>query len=147
MQRRIFTLSAVLMTAALMVTPQLAQAASGDHMAAFFKELGVSAQQSTSIQQIHSQAQPLIQAARTTLRTDRANLRKQVASSDATDAQLQALYAQVASDAAAMHKLRFDMLLKIRAVLTPAQRQQAAQIMQQKHKQSHDDHDHDDVTP
>jgi Spy/CpxP family protein refolding chaperone len=140
--RRMHTFSVLFLAATLMLAPTMAQAAQGDHMADFFKELGVSPQQTASIQQIHAQAQPQMQAARTTLRADRANLRQQVASANATDAQLMTLYTQVASDAATMHKLRFEMLLKVRAVLTPAQRQQAAAIMQ-KHKGNHDHGDHD----
>ena len=139
--RRMYTFPALFLAATLMLAPTLAQAAPGDHMAAFFKELGVSAQQTAAIQKIHGQAQPQIEAARTTLHADRANLRQQVASANATDAQLMTLYTQVASDTAAMHKLRFEMLLKVRAVLTPAQRQQAAAIMQ-KHKAEHGDHGH-----
>ena len=131
---------AVLCAAALFL-PMRARAAEGAHDTGMLTELGASPDQVTRIHAVHTQAAPQIQAAKQALAEARAALRKLVVSADATDEQLQAQYTQVWSSAQALHKLHFDSLLKVRSILTPAQRTQAAALLQQKRYSQHMPHD------
>jgi periplasmic protein CpxP/Spy len=96
-----------------------------------FQQLNLSADQQAQIKSIKAQAKTSNQALRQQLKTAREQLKALLASSDASDSALRQAHQQLQPLSQQMSDQRFDTMLKIRNVLTPAQRTKLAELRKQ----------------
>ena len=103
---------------------------SGDRESRWIEELDLSPEQSEQIQAIREESRTAMQPLRDQLQQAREQLRSQMASNTSTD-QLQRQHQQVQALHQELGDQRFETMLAIRQVLTPAQRTQLAELAEQ----------------
>lgn len=99
-----------------------------------FEQLNLSSEQSEQIQTIQDNARTEHENLHEQLRQAKDQLRSLLASSDATNDQLQQQHQQVQSLKQQLDNQKFETMLQIREVLTPEQRTQMAEEIQQHHE-------------
>jgi periplasmic protein CpxP/Spy len=107
-----------------------------------FEQLNLSADQETQIKSIMEQAKTSNQGLREQVKTAREQLKTVMASSDASDDAIRQAHQQVQTLGQQVGEQRFETMLKIRSVLTPAQRTKFAELRKQgrgHHKGGHRD--------
>jgi periplasmic protein CpxP/Spy len=108
----------------------------GNRRQKMFEQLNLSADQQAQIKNIMEQAKTSNQGLRQQVKTAREQLKTLMASNDASDDAIRTAHQQVQTLGQQMGKQRFDTMLKIRNVLTPAQRTKFAEL----HKQGGEHH-------
>ena len=93
--------------------------------------LGLSQAQKTQLKALRRARRDKLQIARNDLQDARGDLRDLMASGNASDDQLRAQHAQVEKLQAALEEQRFQSILEVRDILTPAQRKKMRELMQQ----------------
>lgn len=96
-----------------------------------YQQLNLSADQQAQIKSIREQAKTSNQGLRQQLKTAREQLKTLLASNDASDSALRQAHQQLQPLTQQMSDQRFDTMLKIRNVLTPAQRTKLAELRKQ----------------
>ncbi|MGA7932025.1 MAG: Spy/CpxP family protein refolding chaperone [Kovacikia sp.] len=96
-----------------------------------YQQLNLSADQQAQIESIKEQAKTSNQGLRQQLKTAREQLKTLLASNDASDSALRQAHQQLQPLTQQMSDQRFDTMLKIRNVLTPAQRTKLAELRKQ----------------
>ncbi len=96
-----------------------------------FQKLNLSADQQAQIKSIMEQAKTSNQGLRQQVKTAREQLKTLMTSSDASDDAIRQAHQQVQTLGQQMGDQRFDTMLKIRNVLTPAQRTKFAELRKQ----------------
>lgn len=100
----------------------------------WIEELDLSPEQSERIQAIREESRQAMEPLREQLRQAREQLQSQIASGDSTD-QLRQQHEQVQTLHQQLGDQRFETMLAIRQVLTPEQRAQMAELMEQQRGQ------------
>lgn len=96
-----------------------------------FQQLNLSADQQAQIKSIMEQAKTSNQGLRQQVKTAREQLKTLMTSNDASDDAIRQAHQQVQTLGQQMGDQRFDTMLKIRNVLTPAQRTKFAELHKQ----------------
>jgi Spy/CpxP family protein refolding chaperone len=99
-------------------------------------ELNLTDAQKQEINRIRQQNRPKMQALRQEIQAKQAELQTLMAG-NSSDSQLRSKHEQITALRQDMASLHFDNMLEIRKVLTPAQRSQFAQLMQQHRGRGH----------
>lgn len=99
----------------------------------FLNKLNLTPEQTTQIQQIRQKYQNQIGNLRNNLRSEQQKL-KEMMNSDQPTANLRTQNQKIVALNQQLHSIRFESMLEIREVLTPQQRQQFTQMMEQKGK-------------
>jgi Spy/CpxP family protein refolding chaperone len=97
----------------------------------FMKKLNLTPEQTTKIKQIRQKYQPQIDKIRNDLRSEREKL-KGMMSSNQNTANLRTQHQKIVALNQQLNNIRFESMLETRELLTPQQRQQFAQMMEQK---------------
>ncbi|MDJ1183407.1 Spy/CpxP family protein refolding chaperone [Roseofilum casamattae] len=97
------------------------------------QELNLSPDQQQQMQAIKSRYQPQMEAQKEQVQQAREQLRDLMVS-NASDGQIRAQHQQVQQLMQQMGNLRFNSMLEVRAILDSSQRQQFANLMEQKHR-------------
>ena len=113
-----------------LILAQRAAGQRGNRGDRLIEELNLSPQQQ-QIQAIKSRYQPQMEAQKEQVRQAREQLRNLMVS-NASDNQIRAQHQQVQQLMQQMGNLRFNSMLEVRAILDPSQRQQFANLMEQK---------------
>jgi Spy/CpxP family protein refolding chaperone len=100
----------------------------------WLQELNLSSDQVQRMQAVRDRYRPQLQAQRQQLETAMKKM-KDLMTSDASADQIRQQHNQLESLHKTISDLRFESMLAIRDILTPAQRQQAADLMQQHREQ------------
>jgi Spy/CpxP family protein refolding chaperone len=95
------------------------------------KALDLSQDQKDQLKALRRAKRGKLQAAQNALQDAREDLRELMEKGDASDAQIMAKHAEQQKAQAALEELRFQSILDARAILTPAQRKKAAELMKQ----------------
>ena len=93
-----------------------------------FQQLNLSSEQQAQIKTIREQSKISNQGLRDQMKTAREQLKTLLASSDASEDSIRQAHQQVQSLGQQMGERRFDNMLQIRQVLTPAQRTKLAEL-------------------
>jgi periplasmic protein CpxP/Spy len=96
-----------------------------------YQQLNLSADQQAQIKSIREQSKTSNQGLRQQLKTAHDQLKTLLTSSDASDDAIRQAHQQVQTLGQQMGEQRFDTMLKIRNVLTPAQRTKLAELRKQ----------------
>jgi periplasmic protein CpxP/Spy len=96
-----------------------------------FEQLNLSADQQAQIKSIMEQTKTSNQGLRQQVKTVREQLKTVMGSSDASDDAIRQAHQQVQTLGQQMGEQRFETMLKIRSVLTPAQRTKFAELRKQ----------------
>lgn len=96
-----------------------------------FEKLNLTADQKQKMQAIRNQYQGQITQRREAMRKSRQELMNMM-SGTASESQIREKHRQVLADGQRMAELQFDIMLAMREVLTPEQRRQLAQLMQER---------------
>ena len=97
-----------------------------------FQELNLSPEQQESIKAIREESKQNNSSLRQEMRQAQEEMRKLMAISDTSDSKLRQQHEQIQSLKQKLGTQRFETMLKIRQVLTPAQRTKMAQLKQQR---------------
>ena len=127
--RRAALIAVVLGAAVLWAAPASAQGFKWWQSDRFKKELGLTQDQSTRIEQVFQHTLPVLRQQKETLDKAEADFNQMVEASD--DAQVMAQVTVVESARAELNKSRTMMLLRMRRVLTPDQRVKFVMLQQQ----------------
>ena len=116
------------------------RSAGGDRSGGFqegrwLEELDLSTEQAESIQSIREEAKQTMEPLRERLQQEREALRSQLAGDTATDQQLREQHGRIQDMHQELGAQRFDTMLAIRRVLTPEQRAQMSELMEQRRAQ------------
>ena len=109
-----------------------------------FQQLNLSTDQQAQIKSIMEQAKTSNQGLREQVKTARDQLKTLLSSGDASDDAIRQAHQQLQPLMQQMGDQRFDTMLKVRNVLTPAQRTKMAELYKQgreHHGWGHDDHE------
>jgi len=101
----------------------------------WLEALNLSAEQTERIQSIREEAKQAMEPLREQLQQEREVLQSQLAGDTATDDQLRAQHQETEDLHQQMGVERFETMLEIRRVLTPEQRSQMAELMEQRRAQ------------
>ena len=101
----------------------------------WLEELDLSAEQTERIQAIREEAKETMEPLREQLQQEREVLQSQLAGDTATDDQLWTQHQEIQDLHQQMGVERFETMLEIRRVLTPEQRAQMAELMEQRRAQ------------
>lgn len=97
----------------------------------FMEKLNLTTEQRQQIQSIRTKYQPQMESIRQEMRTERETLRQMMTNNSSSD-NLRSQHNKIASLNQRIGDLRFQSMLEMREVLTPAQRQQWNQMMEDK---------------
>ena len=101
----------------------------------WLEELDLSAEQSEQIQSIREDAKQTMEPLREQMQQEREALRSQMAGDTATDQQLRTQHGRIQDLHQQLGVQRFETMLAMRQVLTPEQRAQMAELMEQHRQQ------------
>jgi len=104
--------------------------------AGLMQALNLTQEQQQSLQRIRQQSKPQMDQRKQALRQAHQELRQMMQGTASTD-EIRAKHQQVQQLRQQMENLRFENMLAMREVLTPEQRTKFAELMQQRHKKSH----------
>lgn len=106
----------------------------GDGFKKILEQLDLTSEQSTQIQAIHDSNKQENETVREQLKTEKEALHELFAS-DASDSELIQQHQEIQSLKQAFGTSRFETMLEIRALLTPEQKAQMNELMQERHNQ------------
>ena len=130
--RRAALIAVVLGAAVLLAAPASAQGFKWWQSDRFKKELGLTQDQSTRIEQVFQHTLPVLRQQKESLDKAEADFNQMVETSD--DAQVMTQVTVVEGARAELNKSRTMMLLRMRRVLTPDQRVKFVMLQQQTHE-------------